>query len=75
MIGDFIDDHFGWFVFGFFALLGFGIYALGNEGVRQHDLFMAECLTYRKQYECTAMWRAGDSQAVPVVVPMPMVIR
>lgn len=34
--------------------------------------FMKECLTERKQYECTAMWRAGDSSTtvMPIVIPM-----
>lgn len=48
------------------AALVLGI--IGNASARNR--FMAECLKDRKEYECTAMWRAGDSHviAVPVVI-------
>lgn len=34
--------------------------------------FMRQCQQDHKEYECIAMWRAGDShtQVVPVVVPI-----
>lgn len=41
---------------------------------KEKELFMDECLQDgRKQYECTAMWRAGKSSAK--VMPMPVIIR
>jgi hypothetical protein len=41
----------------------------------KHDMnveaaFMAACRKDHKEYECTAMWRSGESH----VVPMPIVI-
>lgn len=38
------------------------------------ESFMAECLEDgKKKYECTAMWRAGESNTA--VMPMPVIIR
>lgn len=38
------------------------------------ESFMAECLEDgKKQYECTAMWRAGKNNTA--VMPMPVIIR
>ena len=38
------------------------------------ESFMAECLEDgKKQYECTAMWRAGESNTA--ARPMPVIIR
>lgn len=34
--------------------------------------FMSECLKDKKQYECTALWCAGESHDVPIVMPMPI---
>lgn len=41
----------------------------------KREAFMSECVADgRKQYECTAMWRQGESNThvvpVPVVIPM-----
>jgi hypothetical protein len=48
-----------------FCVLG----VIANGKVRQQ--FMEDCLKERKQYECTAMWRQGDSQIVPVPIVIP----
>lgn len=34
--------------------------------------FMADCLKERKQYECTAMWRQGDQNVVPIPIVIPV---
>lgn len=41
---------------------------------KEKESFMADCLAdNRKQYECTAMWRAGKTNAA--VMPIPAIIR
>lgn len=35
---------------------------------RQEAAFMQECMTERKQYECTTMWRQANPPAQTVVV-------
>lgn len=51
------------------ACIGLLIWA-GNSEANQKEAFMTECLKDHKQYECTAMWRAGDNKSSTVVVPM-----
>jgi hypothetical protein len=34
--------------------------------------FMQGCLQDHKKYECTAMWRAGDKNDIPIMVPIPI---
>lgn len=48
------------------VIAGFGI----KQGIDAEAAFMAACQKDHKEYECTAMWRAGQSH----VVPMPIVI-
>lgn len=47
------------------------ILAIDSMGKRE-DAFMVACKQDHKEYECTAMWRAGNapSQVVPVFIPM-----
>lgn len=66
------DDHMLWgigsiFVAGVFFLIG-----AAQSDSRARTAFMTQCLQDRKEYECVAMWRAGDShtQVVPVVMPV-----
>lgn len=40
---------------------------------RAQAAFMAQCLQDHKEYECVAMWRAGESHTQ--VVPMPIIVR
>lgn len=41
-----------------------------DHSMKAKTKFMDECKKDHKEYECTAMWRAGE----PDVVPMPVVI-
>ena len=53
-------------------LLGFAwlvIYVV-KVATASHERFMDQCMQDHKEYECTAMWRAGDS-APPTVVFIP----
>lgn len=57
------------------VVLGIGaltIFALIDDG-RARTAFMAECRQHRQNFECVAMWRAGQTSTV--VMPMPVVIR
>ena len=41
-----------------------------NVASASHARFMGQCMQDHKEYECTAMWRAGDNgQSTVVVVP------
>jgi hypothetical protein len=44
--------------------------AISNK--RDRDAFMVACQKDRKEYECVAMWRAGDSHTtvMPIVMPV-----
>ena len=53
-------------VFG--ALVGWVAYRSGAE----YAEFMRGCLQDHKKYECIAMWRAGDKNDLPVIVPIPI---
>lgn len=46
------------------------IYAIATD--RSREDFMTECQHDHKQYECSAMWRAGHSTTT--VVPMPVIL-
>src|SRR3954462_1642193 len=50
---------------GFTAAIWYGV----KRENAAHDRFMAQCMQDHKEYECTAMWRAGDS-GPPAVIPM-----
>lgn len=47
------------------AMLGI-CFGLAYSLVKDKEEFMKDCLKERKQYECTAMWRAGDIHAVVI---------
>ena len=53
-------------VFGFFA------FKSCQSDDAENKKFMAGCLTEHKEYECTAMWRAGESHTT--VMPIPVII-
>ena len=73
MASDNMDAPFGLFI----ALLIGGLIAVLPSVVsadnERRDAFMKSCLQDKKDYECTAMWRAGDSRTfvapVPVILP------
>ena len=60
------------------AFLGLGVLVVGLIWAiftdDSHQKFMEQCLKDHKEYECTAMWRAGDKHVQPAVVPMPIVV-
>ena len=57
------------FVIGLAAL---GYFAL-TSGREAHARFMRQCMEDHKEYECTALWRAGDRSAPDVLVlPIPL---
>lgn len=45
------------------------VIALGRSDERDREAFMAECLQHRPQYECTAMWRAGERSTTFMFIP------
>ena len=47
------------------------IVAIVDDG-KHHDKFMAQCMQDHKQYECDALWRAGEDHTT--VMPMPVII-
>lgn len=58
-----------------FALLAAFITAawfVASASNDEREAFMVECRKERKEYECKAMWRAGNSGTVvvPMVVPV-----
>lgn len=55
----------------FFILVAVAVWYSVAVSWAQHDRFMAGCLEDHKEYECMAMWRAGDRASDVVVVPMP----
>lgn len=68
---DWIADHLGWIILALFAgIVWLAIYVAQAESV-QRKAFMLECIKDRKEYECVAMWHAGEShtQVVPVFIP------
>lgn len=54
------------------ALIVFVIVMAIRSDNENFHRFMTQCQTDHKEYECYAMWRAGESHvtAVPVVVPV-----
>lgn len=76
ILAAFAFDGEGWFIacgiLSFIASGGFLIAAVERDSAKQRAAFMTECIQYRKQYECTVLWREGDPETVvvPVVVPV-----
>lgn len=52
----------------FGALVGWVVHRSNAEYAK----FMRGCLQDHKKYECIAMWRAGDNNDFPVIVPIPI---
>lgn len=60
-------------IVGVISLIVIAPFAIMAEN-ESESAFMAECLAdNKKQYECTAMWRAGENNTA--VMPMPVIIR
>lgn len=72
-IGDWIMDNMGTIIIVALVVVGIGFYYAVKDTGRQHSAFMTECRQYQKNYECTALWRAGEQRGVtyiaPVVIP------
>ena len=58
---------FGGLLAAFSGLLVYGV-LLSQE---DHARFMSQCMQDHKEYECTAMWRAGDQHPLPQVIFIP----
>jgi cbb3-type cytochrome oxidase subunit 3 len=58
----------------FFVALGYLLYQDGKKSAAAKQAFMQECRQDKKQYECDAMWRAGNSNnsyvPIPIIIPM-----
>jgi hypothetical protein len=64
-------DYVIWTILGLLVLGLAGAFGYGINSEMQHkEWFMERCLKDHKDYECDAMWRAGDSSANMVVVPI-----
>ncbi len=66
---------FPWPLFFLIAVIigvGFLFWKAAEYDAIERAAFMTECVKERKEYECTAMWRAGEPKYVasPVVMPM-----
>jgi len=72
----FFDGGGGAMMFGT-VLVIFGMVLLLIGGAmadaKTQGAFMAQCLKDHKEYECTAMWRAGEDHTT--VVPVPVIVR
>lgn len=55
----------------FIVLLGISLWYLFTGMNKEHDDFMKECIQYKKEYECTYMWRSSRQDTVPVFIPIP----
>ena len=67
-----IDDGFGVFVFVLLAaFIGLLVFAV-SEDSKHNETFMKQCMEDHKQYECDALWRAGEDHTT--VMPMPVYI-
>lgn len=73
MIRWFIDNRFGGGTLLALAIAG-GLWlmwwAIQEEAVYKQE-FMDECLQDKKQYECTAMWRAGEKDNNTIIMYRP----
>lgn len=53
----------------FVAVVVFALLCVGTDDA-ERTAFMTECQMYHKQYECTAMWRAGEPHTTVVSMPV-----
>lgn len=73
-IGDFFFNNMGWFILAFFVFAGIAAFGSASTAKLEKERFMEACLKDKKEYECVAMWRSGDSHTsmvpIPIVIPM-----
>ena len=72
MIGDWILDNSGKVIVALIALLVVAMFMAAKTNAEARKAFMAECTQHRENYECIAMWRAGEKNNtyIPVVIPV-----
>lgn len=69
----FIEDNLGWVFTALIAGLIVGAAWSISAASKAREAFIAECVADgKKNYECVAMWRAGEKPTQ--VVPIPVVI-
>lgn len=61
-------DWLGLLIIGIIVLMVVALGIAGYAETQQNKTFMEECMKDRKEYECVAMWRAGNTHTV--VVPI-----
>jgi len=54
------------------CLLVFALFMAVKTENEAKARFMGECRQDHKEYECTAMWRAGEKDVVPVPIVIPI---
>lgn len=69
-MGDFILDYMGWIIAAFVAVIAALLVVAVNHDMEQKAPFMAECMEVHKEFECTALWRDGEPEYLPVIIPM-----
>lgn len=67
MIGDWIFDNFGWVVAGLIVVMVIAIFAEGSYKQRLMEQCMADG---KKEYECRALIKQGDTTYIPIVIPV-----
>lgn len=70
-MSDFIYDNFGWILSIIFVAMIAAIFIAANHEEKMRNQFMSSCMADKKEYECTAMWRAGRNSTT--IVPVPIV--
>lgn len=69
-LADLWEDHAPEVVIGTLIVLLIIVVAIAAKvEMQEREAFMSDCLQERKQYECTALWRAGRASHTTVVVP------
>lgn len=70
---DWLDEYGGLLFIATLLLFIVGAFVLmSREESKAWESFMADCQRHRPTYECTALWRSGESQTVVVPMPVPV---
>jgi len=64
----------GLIIIGLIGLLVAVLWHMDISNQKEQSKFMQACMKDKKEYECTAMWRAGESKSNTTVIPMPVVV-
>jgi len=68
-LADFIRDWIWMILLCLLIVAGVALLIVGEQST--YNEFMAECQQYHAKYECTAMWRQGQKNYVPIPVFLP----